>query len=266
MSAATPIRVIVFTGGPELQPDVLDFVGRLEKEADIQLLGIFCQAGACGLGGVVRDLWARRGFLALPLLLQRWLRIATDAALAPSRAISRRQTVRDVSDRLHFLTDIHDPQVIAQVRALEADLGLVYGGPILRQELYSLPKRGTLGIHHGLTPEYRGKKTTFWAMYNDEDFVGVTMQLISSRLDHGDILAEGKVRVGRAPLPVVTAKLQRLGIDLYVKVILQMRDGTARPIPQSAGSGNLYRDPSATDILRFWWRYFARLLRPKKQS
>ena len=266
MSEAAPIRVIVFTGGPELQPDVLDFLGRLEKEVDIQLLGIFCQADARGLGGIVRDLWARRGFLALPLLLQRWLKIATDTALAPRRAIPRRQTARDVSDRLHFSADLHDPRMIAQVRALEADLGLVYGGPILRHELYSLPKQGTLGIHHGLTPEYRGKKTTFWAMYNDEDFVGVTVQLISSSLDRGDILAEGKMRVGRAPLPVVTARLLRLGIDLYVKAILKVRDGTARPIPQSAGSGNLYRDPSATDILRFWWRYLVRLLRPGKQT
>ncbi len=266
MRETGPIRVVLFTGGAELQPDVLDFAERLEKHADIDLVGIFCQTRAHGIPGVVRDLWNRRGFLTPALLLQRWLRIATDAVLNPRRAAARRWTALGIEDRLHFPDDLHNPELLGRMRELGADLGLVYGGPIIRRELYSLPRLGTLGIHHGLTPEYRGKKTTFWAMYNGEKCVGVTIQKVADGLDRGDIVAEGRVPVGRAPLPVVTARLQRLGIELYLQAILEVREGTAAFRPQPAGTSDLYRDPSTADIFRFWWRYLARLVKPARYT
>ncbi len=266
MKETGPIRVVMFTGGAELQPDVLDFAECLEKHGDIELLGVFCQARTHGFLGVVTDLWTRRGFLALALLLQRWLRIAADAVFRPGHAAARRWTALGIADRLHFPADLHGPECLAQIRELGPDLGLVYGGPIIRPELYNLPRLGTLGIHHGLTPEYRGKKTTFWAMYNGEEYVGVTIQKIGAGLDRGDVVAEGRMPVGRAPLPVVGARLTRLGLDLYLRAILDVREGTARLRPQVAGSCVAYRDPSAADILVFWWRYFARFLKRARRA
>jgi hypothetical protein len=260
------IRVVVFTGGAELQPDVLDFVGRLEKHLDIELVGVFCQTRTHGFLGIASDLWKRRGFLTPLLLLQRWLRIAADAVLDPRRAAARRWTALEIADRLYFCPDLHSGNLLDSIRELNTDLGLVYGGPVLRPELYSLPRLGSLGIHHGLTPGYRGKKTTFWAIYNGEENVGVTIQKIGDDLDRGAIVAEGQISIGRAPLPVVTARLRRLGLDLYLQAVLDVRDGTAVFRPQVAGTSGLYRDPSTTDILRFWWRYFARLIKRARRA
>jgi len=266
MKGTDPIRVVVLTGGAELQPDVVDFVERLESHPDIHLVGIVCQSDTRGFPGVVKDLWSRRGLLALPLLLQRWLRKSKDAVLGPRRAAARRRTTREVADRLYFSPDLHSAPVLDRIRDLRPDLGLVYGGPMIRPDLYSLPRLGTLGIHHGLTPGYRGKKTTFWAMYNGEKYVGVTIQRISASLDRGDVIAEGVIPVGRSPLPVITARLNRLGLELYLRAVLQVREGTAEFRPQIAGDATLYRDPSASDIVRFWCRYLARLAKRPRQT
>jgi len=265
MKETDPIRVVVLTGGAELQPDVVDFVEHLESHPDTQLVGIVCQSDIRGFPGVIKDLWNRRGLLAVPLLVQRWLRKSKGAVLAPRRAAARRRITREVADRLYFCPDLHSAPVLTRIRDLRPDLGLVYGGPIIRPDLYGLPRLGTLGIHHGLTPRYRGKKTTFWAMYNGEEYVGVTIQRISASLDRGDVVAEGVIPVGRSPLPVITARLNRLGLELYLQAVLRVRQGTAEFRPQTAGDAPLYRDPSASDIVRFWCRYLARLAKPPRQ-
>ena len=264
MTNADPVRVLVFTGGPEIQPDVLDFVGRLEKETGTELAAIFCETATPGLRGTLSDLWRRRRLLALPLLVQRGVRIVRDEIFHRRRAAARRSIARQIKGRLHYVTDLHSAAVLSRVNSIGADLGLVYGGPILREELYEIPRLGTLGIHHGLTPGYRGKKTTFWAMYNGEKHVGVTIQKIGSGLDRGDVAAEARLPVGRAPIPVISARLERRGIDLYMQAIKDVSTGTVKYRPQPEGPGVLYRDPSFTEIMRFWGRYLIRVVKPPK--
>jgi methionyl-tRNA formyltransferase len=101
-------------------------------------------------------------------------------------------------------------------------------------------------------------------MYNGEEQVGVTIQKIGGGLDRGDVVAEARIPVGAALLPVVSARLERQGIDLYMQAIEAVRRGTARFRPQPEGTGVLYRDPSFSEIVRFWGRYFRRLLKPPK--
>jgi methionyl-tRNA formyltransferase len=127
--------------------------------------------------------------------------------------------------------------------------------------LFSIPELGTLGIHHGKVPDYRGKKTTFWAIYNGESEVGVTIQKISDKLDAGDIVRQSTLLVRNRPLPLVRRDLNRIGIDLYLDAIKDMIDGRARCVPQPFGSRSLYKDPTTIDLLRFWGRYVIRLIR-----
>lgn len=261
MSFPPTFRVVVFTGGAELQRDVLEFVGRLERSSEVELVGIFCETKAFGLRGVISDLWARRGLLAVPLLLLRWLRKAWSTIFAPGQASLLRQTELQIEDRLRHSTDLHSPDIVAEIRDLRPDLGLVYGGPILRPELFNSPKEGTLGIHHGKTPGYRGKKTTFWAIYNGETHVAVTIQRIGPALDGGDVVLEASLPVGKSLPFILKRRLEELGLDLYCRAILQVKYGEAVFTPQPVHAGRLYRDPTLADILRFWIRYLLRVMK-----
>ena len=259
----TPLRVVLFTGGAVLEDDCLDFVARLMERPEIELAGVFCEARTSGGMGVVRDLWRRRGLLAPLLLVQRALRRLVRTVAAPRVELHRRRARRRLGERLHYVRDLHADAVLAAVAELEPGLGAVYGGPVLRPALFALPTRGTLGIHHGLLPEYRGKKTTFWAMYNGEDRVGVAVQKIGAGLDSGDLLREATLATGRTPPPLVNRRLHRLGLDLYVDAILSVYRGTDSYRPQPAGTGRLYHDPDGGDIVRFWLRYLGRLAGPQ---
>jgi hypothetical protein len=254
-------RVVVFTGGPVLDQQVLRFVSRIEEEPAIDLVGVVSHSPVRGIRGMMIDLWHRRGILALPILLRNGLAATVNTLFRPAVALERRRSSNAVRDRTHFFDDIHSEDALDHVRGLGPTLGLVYGGPIVRPELFSIPELGTLGIHHGKVPDYRGKKTTFWAIYNGESEVGVTIQKISDKLDAGDIVRQSTLLVRNRPLPLVRRDLNRIGIDLYLDAIKDMIDGRARCVPQPFGSRSLYKDPTTIDLLRFWGRYVIRLIR-----
>jgi len=251
------IRVVLFGGGPALERGVKQFICRLEEHPEIEFLGGFCQSEAQTFWAVVKDLWQRRRFLAGPLLL---LQIGSGISrfLSQPRAeIELNRKLARLSKRIYFVPDLHAENVLEAVRSLTPDLGLIYGSPILRPKLFEIPPLGTLGIHHGKVPEYRGKKTTFWAMYNGEETAWVTIQKVNVGLDTGEIVKQGAVPIGRRSLPVVWNELEALGLDLYLEAIVEVKRGIASYQPQLGRKGKLYRDPKFDDILSLWWRSFS---------
>jgi folate-dependent phosphoribosylglycinamide formyltransferase PurN len=255
-----PIRVVMFGSGPTLTHDARQFLCRLEAETEIAFLGAFCQAESQSLAAVVKDLWRRRGVLAVPLLLAWLANGMTRFFLRPRQEAALNQKLAKLSERIHFVTNIHADAVLTQVKALEPDLGLIYGSPILKPKLFEIPKLGTLGIHHGKVPQYRGNKTTFWAMYNGEAVAGVTIQKINAGLDTGSIALEGEVPIGRRLQRAVWRELEALGLDLYIQAILAVRAGTAVYRPQTGPKGKLYKNPKPVDFLNYWLRQLRRRL------
>jgi folate-dependent phosphoribosylglycinamide formyltransferase PurN len=252
------LRVVMFGTGPVLTHDVREFLGRLEDDPAITLLAAFCQAESQSKMIFVKDLWRRRGWLALPLLLA-WTLGSTGRYLTHPRAeMALNRKMAQLADRIHFVKNIHAAEVIEQVRALSPDLGLVYGSPILKPELFDTPVLGTLGIHHGKAPHYRGNKTTFWAIYNGEKVAGVMIQKIDAGLDTGFIVKEGEVAIGRRSQRAVWRDLEALGLDLYMQAILEVKNGTAVYHPQSDPKGKLYKNPKPRDYFNFWGRQLKR--------
>jgi folate-dependent phosphoribosylglycinamide formyltransferase PurN len=241
----------MFGSGPRLTHDAKEFLCRLAAHPDIEFLGAFCQAEAQSFKAIFQDLWRRRGLLAVPLFLA-WL--AEDAGrfvFHPQAEIKLNKRLATLSSQIHFITDIHAEAVLAQISSLAPDLGLIYGSPILKPALFEIPALGTLGIHHGKVPEYRGNKTTFWAMYNGEGAVGVTIQKINAGLDTGQIVKAGQVATGRRSYRTVWHELETLGLDLYIQAILEIKAGTATLRPQTGKKGKLYRNPKLSDLLTF---------------
>lgn len=256
-----PIRVVMFGSGPALNHDAKQFLCMLEDHPEIEFLGAFCQAESQSWGAIIKDLWRRRGFLVGPLLIAR-VAASIRVILENSRQeIALRRRLAKIARLIYFVDNIHSQDVLEQVSSLEPDLGLIYGSPILRPKLFEIPRYGTLGIHHGKLPEYRGNKTTFWAMFNGETTAGVTIQNINAGLDTGSIVREGNIPIGRRSYLAVVRDLEALGLNLYIQAILQVKNGTATFRPQTGCKGKLYRNPKLADFLAFWVKQMKRRLK-----
>src|SRR4029450_566813 len=97
---------------------------------------------------------------------------------------------------VHFMSvsDIHSESTLEAVRAFAPSLGLSLAAPILRESLFAIPELGTLNLHQGKLPEYRGMPPAFWELWNGADSVGCTVHLVDARLDTGAVVAETSVR------------------------------------------------------------------------
>src|SRR5210317_1618131 len=110
--SGTPFPVVIFTGGPAVDTQVLRFSSRLDRQTNIQLVAIISQTPIRGFRGKVLDLWRRRGVLA-PIILIRNALVATfSAVIAPTRFLQRRHSLRRVRDRLHFVDNIHSTDTL----------------------------------------------------------------------------------------------------------------------------------------------------------
>ena len=254
-----PIRVVLFSGA-YLDPPALRFALALETHPSVELVAVLCQAGAAGWRSRLRERWKRRGVLALSVVLRDLLGATSRFLRDPRGSLARRALARRLAPRVLTVPDLHATQVLAQVRAWQPELGAVYGAPILRPELFGLPKLGTFGIHHGRVPDYRGRKTTFWEIYNGEKIAGVTIQRINAGIDTGDVVKAGEVPIGNKGYGRVERETQDLGLRLFVEAILEARTGHTVGAPQPAAGGRYYGQPKSADFLKLWLRVLGRRL------
>jgi len=79
----------------------------------------------------------------------------------------------------------------AWIKRLDPDILIIYKMPfLLPEEVFSLPKFGSINIHPSLLPRYRGPNPWFWMYYNMETIGGITIHRIDKYEDHGEILAQ----------------------------------------------------------------------------
>jgi len=250
-----PIRIVYFAG-PYLEPSAVRFVTMLDEHPDIDLVLGLCQGDGQGLRHRLRNLWRRRGWVAVPVLGLELITALVEFLRHPRASLDLRRRSRHALSVFVTVPDVHAPGVLERVRAAAPDLGVIYGAPILKPELFMIPSFGTLGIHHGRAPEYRGKKTTFWEMYHGERSAGITIQRVNPGIDTGEVVRRGEVEIGRKGYGRVWREVEDLGRRIYLEAILDVRRGTARfEAQETAGPRRpLYRQPGPGDILRFWSR------------
>jgi peptidoglycan/xylan/chitin deacetylase (PgdA/CDA1 family) len=146
------------------------------------------------------------------------------------------------------VADLHGDDTLRAVERFDAELGLSLAAPILRTSLFRMPRLGTLNLHKGKVPDYRGMPPAFWELWNDEGSIGCTVHWVDERLDTGDIVVQTTIdRERHATLRGLQLRLDEVGIRLMKEAVANELDGVAQRMPQLAG-GKTYRKPRLADV------------------
>ncbi len=94
---------------------------------------------------------------------------------------------------VHFVDDYHSDESIKLMRNANADLGIVFGTNIIKESVFDIPQLGSINLHQGLAPLYRGGPPVFWELFNDEKEVGLTVHFVATKVDTGDIVLQKTV-------------------------------------------------------------------------
>jgi len=150
--------------------------------------------------------------------------------------------------RIERVTRIHADTTLSLVRDFAPELGLSMAAPILRESLFSIPRRGTLNLHKGKLPQYRGMPPAFWELWHDEQEIGCTIHLVDARLDTGDVIASSCVPRQRfSDVRGLQLTLEAQGIRLMRDAAMAVLENRAASCAQSEG-GQTFRKPTLRQI------------------
>lgn len=141
-------------------------------------------------------------------------------------------------------------KAIVEVRA---DLCLSLGNGYIPESVFTLPRLGTVNVHHEILPDYQNAQSVLWQLYNGSYQTGFTIHMINRHIDEGDILLKESIPiVFRDSLQDTVsynyAQLIKASASGLVKVLDRFDHFRSTSIPQS--HGRKYTTPSFLQYLR----------------
>ncbi len=83
-----------------------------------------------------------------------------------------------------------------KIKKNKIDIILVCGFPyIFKKNIFNLPKIGSINLHGGSLPKYRGGSPLNWQIINNEKYIGVSAIKIDEGIDTGPIIIQKKFKL-----------------------------------------------------------------------
>ena len=147
------------------------------------------------------------------------------------------------------------PEVRDEFISLGADLAiLAFVSFIVPQQVFSVPRLGSICFHPSLLPQYRGASAINWALINGETVTGLTLFWVDKGIDTGPILLQKEVKVD----PDDTAgslyfnKIFPLGIEAIGEAVDLINRGDPPRIVQDEAKAT-YDPPCRDEHARIDW-------------
>jgi hypothetical protein len=157
------------------------------------------------------------------------------------------------------VSDMTSDHAEGQIRALNPDLGVVWGTRILPQRIFDIPTDGSIGIHAGRIPNYRGGPAGFWELYYGESEAGVTVQKLNEALDAGKIVTQETVPIQAGDSPAdVRERQQAITTDLVVDAVVGLAKGSLEPRDWDGEKRSVNTPPTILELVRFRLRQWGR--------
>lgn len=138
--------------------------------------------------------------------------------------------------------DVNAPAVLESIRDAKPDfLFSFYFRQMMSGELLGIPSEGALNMHGSLLPKYRGRAPVNWVLVHGEKETGVTLHYMDEKPDHGDIVAQRSVPIGRdETAKTLTEKMAAQAAMALREVVPQLDEGTAPRVAQDHSASTYF--------------------------
>ncbi len=150
---------------------------------------------------------------------------------------------------------LKDPQFLAALRSLNAELQLVVAFRMLPELVWNMPPMGTINLHASLLPQYRGAAPINWAVINGEKETGLTTFKLKQEIDTGDILLREKLSISEnESAGELHDRMKLAGAGLLVRTVKELNSLSETPQTNSTSNAILKTAPKiVTETCKIDW-------------
>jgi methionyl-tRNA formyltransferase len=160
-------------------------------------------------------------------------------SMLTSNKNSLKQMAKKKNLPYRLMLSSNDLGLVSWIKDLNADVILVFSmSQLLKENIFKIPKLGTINLHPSFLPDYRGPNPDFWQYHDLEMNPGVTVHYIDKGEDTGDIIFQERVYI-----PLGTKSPERLdvligkcGVSIILKALDAINIGEAPRIKQPLSS------------------------------
>jgi methionyl-tRNA formyltransferase len=190
--------------------------------------------------------------------------VSLAARTLTDRSIPTTQYLRERGVEVREVEDLYALATLEFIKETRPDCIARFGFGLIREPVLSLAPKGVISYHHGDIRRYRGQPVAFWELYAGERELGVTVQILSEKLDAGKIVIEKPVAIR---LNDTWHSLEQRAYDESKSMMLEAcllldRDGFHPEVVQENELGSLNTIPN----LRQWATLQARVLSRRLRS
>lgn len=161
---------------------------------------------------------------------------------APDRPAGRGQKLKASAVKEYALTEnidilqpekLKDELFLSKVASYQADLFVVVAFRMLPEQVWTMPKLGTINLHGSLLPKYRGAAPINWAVINGDTETGATTFFIEKEIDTGKIIDNITIPINEYDTAgIVHDNMMIEGAKLLSRTVSNIFDGNISPKDQ----------------------------------
>lgn len=112
---------------------------------------------------------------------------------------------------------------------------------IFQKEVCEKDNLTIINLHIAYLPEYRGMNPSTWAIFNQEEYAGVTWHTVSSKIDNGGIIVQSKVPIGEDETAMqLMSRCFKEGVRLFGENLNSFLDETYTTFVPDNANTHLY--------------------------
>jgi len=150
---------------------------------------------------------------------------------------------------------VNDPSFVAQLRTMRIDLLVSVAAPeVFQSPLLQVARLGSINIHSGRLPKYRGMMPTFWQMRHGESEVAITIHEMAEKIDAGGVIATRSLALKpHDTLDRVIVETKREGARAMIEVLRQTAEQGKLPVaqPLDMTQASYFRFPDPENVRAF---------------
>jgi methionyl-tRNA formyltransferase len=147
------------------------------------------------------------------------------------------------------------PEVRDEFLSLNADLAiLAFVTQIVPQQVFSVPRLGSICFHPSLLPKYRGASAINWALIKGEAITGLTLFWVDPGIDTGPVLLQKEVKVDPDDTTgsLYFNKIFPLGIEAIAEAVELIKTGNPPRVVQDESKAT-YDPPCRDEHAKIDW-------------